>query len=49
MRRKRHEDWVQSEIDKKQAKDDIYIHESYLRECANEKASLDAQNLKKKD
>ena len=49
VRRKRHEDWIQSEIDKKQAKDDIYIHESYLRECANEKASLDAQNLKKKD
>jgi hypothetical protein len=49
VRRKRHEDWVQSEIDKKQAKDDIYIYESYLRECADEKASLDAQNLKKKD
>ena len=49
VRRKRHEDWVQSETDKKQAKDDIYIYESYLRECADEKASLDAQNLKKKD
>jgi hypothetical protein len=48
-RRKRHEDWIQLESDKKQVKDDIYIYESYLRECADEKASLNAQNLKKKD
>jgi len=47
-RRKRHEDWIQLESDKKQVKDDIYIYESYLRECADEKASLNAQNLKKK-
>jgi len=43
-RRKRHEDWIQLESDKKQVKDDIYIYESYLRECADEKASLNAQN-----